>query len=302
MDGYYKPLTNGIGFPAGAYDEWTPYMISHYGGLCLQIGRFDQWRALQFDWYQRNYLNRNRVFNQELGVPSKVTTPNYLATDPSVFNQYISVPVLWRNYYTMLGYFRNKPTGELWLEPSIPPEMNHSIQNGFYMSPEGFGTISASETGDGFVNQSIIFKPDNPIQVNGIYLRDKSSDSVKVLINGVQKNLIRLGEGYAREIKVDFSGTIDSSGIAIDVLYGNSAIRRGNHTSLRDAATKLLFANVSGRVLLPRAWSGKKVSVALYSAQGKLIAQKTFQKACLDIKKDFKVSTGFTIVKARLVD
>jgi hypothetical protein len=90
MDGYYKPVNNGIGFPAGSYNEWAPYLISHFGGLCLQTGRFDRWRALQHDWYERTYLDRNLVFNQQLGVPSKVTSPKYLASDPSVLNQYIS--------------------------------------------------------------------------------------------------------------------------------------------------------------------------------------------------------------------
>jgi hypothetical protein len=95
-------------------------MISHYGGLCLQTGRFDQWRALQYDWYERSYRNRNLVFNQQLGIPPKASTPQLIADDPSVYNHYVSIPVIWRNYYTMLGYFRNKSTGELWLEPVIP--------------------------------------------------------------------------------------------------------------------------------------------------------------------------------------
>ncbi|MBN1575652.1 MAG: hypothetical protein JW913_03820 [Chitinispirillaceae bacterium] len=301
MDGYYQPLANGLGFPIGSYEEWAPYLISHYGGLCLQTGRFDQWRALQYDWYERNYLNRNRVFNQELGIPSKVASPIYMATDSSVYKQYISVPVLWRNYYTMLGYFRNEHTGELWLEPNIPPEMNHSIQDGFYLSPEGFGTISALETGDGFINQKITFKPDRPIKVTSIYLRDKSSDSVQVLINGNIKPAIRIGEGYARELKVDYSGTIDSNGIIVDVIFAGEGIRSGGRSPLKGTPMNVLFANVSGRFALPSPWSGKKVSVALYSAKGELIARKTFEKTDIDIRKDFRVSQGFAIIKVRPV-
>ena len=302
MDAYYQPLAKGIGFTTGSYEEWAPYLISHYGGLCLQTGRFEQWRALQYDWYERNYLNRNRVFNQELGIPSKVTSPVYMATDSSVYKQYISVPVLWRNYYTMLGYFRNRHTGELWLEPVIPPEMNGSIQNGFYMSPEGFGTISASETGN---NQMITFRPDKPITVTSIYLRNRSSsdsDSVQVVIDGVARPATRVGAGYARELKVDFSGTVDSTGIAVDVYCENVGIRKGLRLPVERTMTDLLFTNVSGRFIVPSVWSEKKVAVALYSVKGELIARKTFEKRCIDIKKDFRVSNGMTIIKIRPVD
>jgi uncharacterized protein (DUF608 family) len=303
MDGYYNPLTNGLGFSGGSYNEWSPYLISHYGGLCLQTGRFEQWRALQYDWYQRNYLNRNRVFNQELGVPSKVASPTLIAEDPSVFNQYISVPVLWRNYYTMLGYFRNKSTGELWLEPIIPPEMNHKIKNGFYMSPEGYGTISVSEEGEKFYNQKITFKPDRPIQVTSLYLHDKSTGSdVKVSINGIEKSATRLGEGYTTKLKVDYSGSIDSSGIVIDVTYGASRIRSAIPSSYGRAWKSLQSKSVSGYVVLPQAWSGKKVSVRLYTIQGRLIARKIIEKPVIDIEKEFNALNRFLFVKADVID
>jgi hypothetical protein len=296
MDGYYKPLTDGIGFPKGAITEWAPYLISHFGGLCLQTGRFDRWRALQHDWYERTYLDRNLVFNQQLGIPAKVTSASYSATEPSVLFHYISIPVLWRNYYTMLGYFRNKPTGELWLEPMIPPEMEHSIKNGFFMSPEGFGTISATETGADFANQEIMFKPDRPIAVTALYFRDKSTDSVRVFINNVPKPVLRIGEGYARELKVDFSGTIDSSGIAVNVLYGNSGARNSiGQIGNRPHAS--IFANVSGRLSLPRSVAGERVSISLYSLTGELIGRKIAPKADIDIRKEFKISNGFTIVQ-----
>lgn len=296
MDGYYKPLTDGLGFPAGSYNEWAPYLISHYGGLCLQTGRFDRWRALQYDWYERTYLDRNLVFNQQLGVPAKVASPTYLATVPSVYNQYISVPVLWRNYYTMLGYFRNKPTGELWLEPMIPPEMEHSIKNGFYMSPEGFGTISVVESGSDFANQEIVFKPDRPVSVTSLYVRDKSSDSVRVLINGVKKPAVRTGEGYARELKVDFSGVIDSSGIIVKVLYGNAGVGNSN-VPTGNLSRALMFTNASGRLSLPRSYAGKKAVITLYSVNGELIGRRIVEQSVVDLRKDFGVSSGFAIVR-----
>jgi hypothetical protein len=225
-----------------------------------------------------------------------VTSASYSATEPSVLFHYISIPVLWRNYYTMLGYFRNKPTGELWLEPMIPPEMEHSIKNGFFMSPEGFGTISATETGADFANQEIMFKPDRPIAVTTLYFRDKSTDSVRVFINSVPKPVLRIGEGYARELKVDFSGTIDSSGIAVNVLYGNSGARNSiGQIGNRPRAS--IFANVSGRVSLPQSFAGERVSISLFSLTGELIGRKVAQKADIDIRKEFKISNGFTIVQ-----
>lgn len=302
MDAYYKPQTNGLGQPAGSYEEWAPYLVSHYGGLCLQTGRFEQWRGLQFDWYERNYLNRNRVFNQQLGIPSKVASPNYMATDSSVFNQYISVPVLWRNYYTMLGYFRNKHTGELWMEPVIPPEMNHAIENGFYMSPEGFGTISASESGEGFCNQKITFRPDRPITVTSIYLRDKSEDSVQVLVNGTEMAAVRIGEGYARELKVEYLGTIDSSGITVDVQYTNAGIHSLKRSILKGTPANVLFANVTGKFTFSPAWKGKKILVSLYSAKGELLARKVVTKTAIDVYEDFMVTPGFVVVRARPFD
>jgi hypothetical protein len=303
MDGYYNPLKNGLGFPAGDYAEWAPYLITHYGGLCLQTGRFEQWRALQYDWYQRVYLNRDRVFNQQLGIPSKVSSPKLIADNPSVFDNYISIPVLWRNYYTMLGYFRNKSTGELWLEPIIPPEMNHSITNGFYMSPEGYGTISASEDGEKFCNQKITFKPDRSIQVTSLYLRDNSiGSSVKVTINGIEKVVTRVGEGYTRKLKVDYSGSIDSSGITIDVSYGPTGIRSAK-TSVYDRVPKSVqFKSISGKVVLPQAWLGKNISVKLYNVQGRLIAEKIITKTHIDIEKDFKILNGFVVVKATSIE
>jgi hypothetical protein len=203
----------------------------------------------------------------------------------------------------MLGYFRNKSTGELWLEPIIPPEMNHSITNGFYMSPEGYGTISASEDGEKFRNQKITFKPDRSIQVTSLYLRDNSvGSSVKVTINGTEKVVTRVGEGYTRKLKIDYSGSIDSSGLIIDVSYGATGIRSTNASIYDGVPKSIQCKSMSGKVVLPQAWSGKKISVKLYNVQGRLIAEKNIKKTVIDIEKDFKVLNGCLVVKAYLVE
>jgi regulation of enolase protein 1 (concanavalin A-like superfamily) len=215
LDSYYHPLANGMGYTSGTYNEWAPYLISHYGGLLLQTGRLPEWRSMQYDLYERAYLNRNKVFNQPLDILPKVGTPSYVATDISCYNQYISTPVLWRNYYSLLGYQRNKHTGELWIEPIIPSEMNHVMTDGLFISPEGYGTISCTESGTSYQNQNITIKSDNNISVNGIYLKDKFGTNVSVTVGGVTQSISRIGSGYNKEIKVSWSGTVGSGGINI---------------------------------------------------------------------------------------
>ncbi|MCX7727242.1 MAG: hypothetical protein N2053_10395, partial [Chitinispirillaceae bacterium] len=226
--------------------------------------------------------------------------PIYIASDSSVYKQYISIPVLWRNYYTLLGYFRNKFTGELWLEPIILPEMNHTIQNGFFLSPEGWGTINVSQQEN---KEQIIFKTDKPIKVTYLYLRDKSvspSDSVKVLINGIEKPIVRIGEEYSREIKIDYSDIIDSSGIIIDIIYGSEGIKKGAMSSISRLSKYSLFTNVSGRFVLPEFWHKKKVWISLYSVKGELLGRRSFKKTYIDLKKDFKISKGLVIIEVEL--
>jgi hypothetical protein len=109
---YYDPLNQGMGLPGGSYSEWQPYLVAHLGGYALQTDCSDVWQALQKDMYERNYLNRDLVFNQELGIPPKVTTPIWIARSADASDHYISIPVLWRNYYNLAGYHYNKHTCE----------------------------------------------------------------------------------------------------------------------------------------------------------------------------------------------
>lgn len=213
---YYTPVKNGLGFPGGSYNEWPGYMISHFGGVVLQTGNFPQWRALQYDWFERSFLDRNRVFNVDIQVPSRVSTPTYLATDPSGALQYIVVPVLWRNYYAITGFQRNKHTGELWIEPAIIPEMNHTVRNALIVTPEGYVTVSDTESGTKFQNQRITVKADNSLAVTTVFLRDKFGQNVAVTVNGAAAPFTRIGSGYSRELKVDWTGAIGPTGVVIE--------------------------------------------------------------------------------------
>jgi len=303
QDSGYQAPTSGLKFPGGSYDEWVPYLVSHYGALRLMTGKPEIWRGLQYDWYERHYLNRNLVFNQQLGISVKVTTPKYLADNASVYNQYISIPVLWRNYYTIIGYHRNKPTGELWLEPNLPTEMNHTMQNAMYMSPEGYGSISYSESGTNFRSQAIYFKPDNPTAVTSLYVKDKSTDSVVVKVNGQVKPFTRIGQGYGKELKIDVGGMADASGIMVTVVYSddNVGIRTGAKASaLALPQTITLLASPNGRIVFPAMAQGKEKLVSVYSVTGARVYAVKSMKAAIDLFKDFGLSRGTYIVKVRV--
>jgi uncharacterized protein (DUF608 family) len=215
LDSYYHPRTNGMGYSEGTYDEWAPYLISHYGGFLLQTSRVSYWESMQYDMYRRSYLNRNKVFNQRLDILPQVSTPNYVATETSGYDQYISIPVLWRNYYSLVGYQRNKHTGELWIEPVLLAEMNHTLTNGFFVTPEGCGIINYTESGSSYQNQNITIKSDNNVSVAGVYIKDTFGTNVTVTIGGAAQSINRIGTGYAKEIKINWSGTIGAGGINI---------------------------------------------------------------------------------------
>jgi hypothetical protein len=217
VSGHYDVVNNGLGFPGGSYSEWQTYLVSHIGGYALQTGRSDMWRALQFDMFERNTLDRNRVFNEELGIPSKVIAPIYEATNVSGANQYISIPVVWRNYYDLVGFHRNKATGELWLEPKIPEELNHVLSDALVVSPEGYVTIGATESGEGWQNQKIIFTPDQSVRIDSLYVRDKYADSVLyVRVNGTETPFIREGVGYQKRLKIFWSGIVGHEGLTVE--------------------------------------------------------------------------------------
>jgi hypothetical protein len=211
---YYNPGTAGLGSTGGTYDEWTPYMLSHYGGLLLQTGDAESWRSMQYDAYERAYLDRNRVFNQPLDILSKLTTPKYTATDFSAYKQYISTPVIWRNYYDVIGYRRDKTSGSLWLEPSLPSEVNHSIGSALVVSPDGYGSIDYSESGAQLRERRWTIRFDEPIAVSALHLSDRGGVAY-VSVGGQAQTVSRSGAGHAAELDIAWSGTIGPQGVVI---------------------------------------------------------------------------------------
>jgi hypothetical protein len=218
---YYDPLNQGMGLPGGSYSEWQPYLIGHLGGYSLQTRRSDIWEALQKDMYDRNYLNRNFVFNQELGIPQEVSSPTWIATSASGYYQYISIPIIWRNYYNIAGYHYNKYSGELWLEPMLFDSLNNQLENALVITPEGYATVNYEAYGEFSQNQEIIFTPDQPMDVSAIYVWDLYSDSLIsidfVRVNGVDTDYSRTGEGDLAQLKLNWEGIITPYGITIQV-------------------------------------------------------------------------------------
>ncbi|MBN1693881.1 T9SS type A sorting domain-containing protein [candidate division WOR-3 bacterium] len=218
---YYDPLNQGMGLPGGSYSEWQPYLIGHLGGYSLQTNRYNMWWALQKNMYDRNYLNRNLVFNQQLGIPSEVSSPTWIATSSLGTNQYISIPVLWRNYYNIAGYHYNNYSGELWLEPMLFDSLNHELQDVLIITPDGYSTISYNSYGDSYQNQEIVFTPDQSMDVTAIYVWDLYSDSLDAIdfvrVNGVDTDYERTGSGDLAHLKLDWSGTISPAGITIRI-------------------------------------------------------------------------------------
>jgi uncharacterized protein (DUF608 family) len=216
---YYDPLSQGMGLPGGSYSEWQPYLIGHLGGYSLQTDRPNMWWALQKDMYDRNYLNRNRVFDQELGIPSEVSSPTWIATSASGYYQYISIPIVWRNYYNITGYHYNKYSGELWLEPKLFDSLNHELQDALIITPDGYATMNYNTYGDSYQNQEIVFEPDQSMDVTAIYVWDLYSDSTgsidMVLVDGDTTDYLRTGSAALAQLKLDWSGTITPSGITI---------------------------------------------------------------------------------------
>lgn len=217
LDSYYHPYYLGLDNDEGTYDEWTPYILTHYAGLLLNTQRGNQWWAMQKDAYERQYLDRNKVFNHPLNILPKVTSPTWIANNTHSDKQYISMPGIWRNYYDLIGYSRDLRTNGLWLKPSLPEEMGHELKDALFITPEGYGTISCSASGLYDQNKVIEIKPDFSMTVSTLYLEDNYGDNVNVTIDGKQQQFKRIGSGYAKELAIDWNGKIGKNGIRVSV-------------------------------------------------------------------------------------
>jgi uncharacterized protein (DUF608 family) len=224
VNAYYDPIDSGLGAPVlGTYLEWAEYKVGHFGGFSLQTGHYSEWQALQKDWYDRIYADKNMVYNIPLDLPKKPANTTLLATNFSTFNQYISVPVVWRLYYTIAGFQRNKYSQELWIEPIVPSTLtalNHTLKDVNVFSPEGTATINFTESGTGYKVQDMYFNPHTLIPVSYLYLKDRGLATNYVKINGETVDaakITKIGTGFNRELKITYQQTVPASGITISV-------------------------------------------------------------------------------------
>lgn len=217
LNDWYQPYYRGLGYPDGTYDEWTPYILVHYGGLLLGTRRANEWLALQKDAYERQYADRNHVFNHPLNILPKVAKPVPVATEIRSKKQYISMPGLWRNWYDIVGYHRDARTQALWLKPIVLPGMKGRMVNAPYFAPEGDGLISVTQSGAQGQNKRLLFKPDQPIKVSTLHLADDFGTQVSVTVNGRKLPFTRAGSGYAKELLVPLNATVGQEGLTIEV-------------------------------------------------------------------------------------
>jgi hypothetical protein len=278
LNTYYNPLTYGCGENeaenfGGNYFIWMPHMLLHYADLALTANRPDLWYAIRHDQYQRDYLDRNRVFDVFLGTYLTPTPLDSVATDSTGWDNYIANPTVFRDYYTIIGYQRNCYSGELWLEPNLPASMDDTMTNAFYASPEGNGTISYTLNAANF-DQRLVFTPDNTITINKIYVKDLYGDTVPpVWVNHAAvatSNVTRIGTGYGRELQINWTGTAGPAGLIVEVAPTTTAI-------LTPLATgKELSAVVArgGRQLVVTYSLGRTcpVSVRIFHINGEKIA------------------------------
>ena len=204
LERYYYPRYWGLGYPAGTYDEWTPYLLIHYGGLLLNTGHVDDWLALQKDAYERQYLDRERLFDHPLNVLPIVKELRWTSRNIKSKKQYISIPSLWRNYTDIVGFHRDARTAEVWLKPILLPDMGGKLDKGYFFCPMTDGTIDYQETADGAI---ITLRTTEPLTINAIHLADQFDGKVTVSVDGRKCKAERKGTGYAKELVVQWQRT-----------------------------------------------------------------------------------------------
>jgi hypothetical protein len=230
LNGFWNPISNGMA--AGANDGesqgWVPYVLGHLGLAYLNTNHVAEWRAFQKDFYNRYFENSSRVFNGNIYLCYEGLGNNYASNDWSGSTFYVSLPVVWRTYYSLIGFWYNAYTNELYVEPKLPSttdkwdvSMNHVLKNAFFCTPANggnYGTISYTESGTTYEKQNITVRFDKPQKVSAIYISDRfpAATTPTVTVNGAAATFTRVGSGtFDRRVKINWSGTVDSTGVLI---------------------------------------------------------------------------------------
>jgi hypothetical protein len=218
FDGFYSKASLDYALPLminanQTIQGWINYGVCHPGGLFLQMGQWNAWRALYHDGlYSRLSNSANSPYAWGL---DGIKSPRDMVGSR---DNYCVLPVHWRNYFDLTGFYRNAATGEVWLEPILPPEMNHIMTNALFVCPETWGAISCSEMiTSSSTTRTLSLKPDSNLVVSTMYVKDTYGPTVKAYVNGSIQNTSRIGTAYSKRVKINWSGTIPPAGIRVEV-------------------------------------------------------------------------------------
>lgn len=270
LENYYYPYYWGLGYPKGTYDEWTPYILTHYGGLLLNTGRLKQWQVMQKDAYLRQYLDRGNVFDHPLNILPLVNVPKWISTNVKSKRQYVSIPAIWRNYYDIIGFHRDLRTKEMWIKPILPETMKGELKDAMFISPEGYGTISYKEGGENIRSVEYIVRTEKTIPVSTFYLADNYKGDISITIDGKPYSFVRKGTGYAKEIAIQWNGIITNKGVHIK-LEGTpvALVTSAPAKPLKDTISNIPLNNISPYKMMKVAKADKLVGITVaHSSEG----------------------------------
>jgi uncharacterized protein (DUF608 family) len=279
LNSFYNPLVNGCGVNRGPdfggnYFIWEPYMLTHYADLALIAGKKDIWDTLRHDHFQRCYQDRDRVFNMFIPAYLKPTPQVPVSTDPSGHDMYITYLDFIREYHSIIGYQRNRNSGELWLEPNLPAVMANTLKDAMYIAPEGNGTINYTLNPNTF-EQFMTLKPDSGVTVNQIYVKDVYQSTLfPVWVNGARiadSNITRIGMGYGKELKINWSGTVSPAiGLRIEITSTpTTAVAQPVAATIRSAPVIRSGRQIDISYSLDHAG---RVSISIFNVNGQKIA------------------------------
>ena len=230
LDGFFDPINQGMAAAGnnGENEGWVPYLLGHLGLAYLNTNHVNEWRAFQKDFYNRYFENRSRVFNGSIYLCYEGRGNNYTSSDWGGSTFYCSLPVVWRTYYSLIGFWFNAYTNELYVEPKLPSttdqwdvSMNHTLKNAFFCTPANggnYGTISYTESGTTYEKQAITVRFDKPQTVSAIYISDRfpAGTTPTVTVNGAAATFTRVGSGsFDKRVKINWTGTVDSTGVVV---------------------------------------------------------------------------------------
>jgi len=223
---FFHPLDMGMAAAGtqGQNEGWIPYLLGHLGGASIVTGNVAEWRAIQKDSYDRYFGNRSSVFDPDIYLVNEPLNANFVSNNFSSYSFYVSTPVVWHNYTSLIGFWYNAYTDELYVQPILPStddqwgtSMNHQLTNAFFVTPASYGSLDYLESGAGFANKDVVIRFDVPQNVSAIYLTDNFGTATPTAtVDGTSVTVQRVGTGsYDGKLKLMWNGTVGPTGIHV---------------------------------------------------------------------------------------